>query len=181
MIQLVVRRLADAWNARTRRERMMLTVMGVSLLLFTVWFGLVAPLTAWRTTAIARYQTEAGALAKVSALASSRHAMNSAATTEHLTALTRQSGLNVIIEDLGNSATVRIGSAPSGTLFAWIETLEIQGFHILGLRLFENADMTLHGEVSVALAGDEDVSHMRKNVFYCPTAMDGVNRPSARH
>ena len=27
----------------------------------------------------------------------------------------------------------------------------------------------------VALAGDEDVSHMRKNVFYCPTAMDGVN------
>jgi 5-methyltetrahydrofolate--homocysteine methyltransferase len=27
----------------------------------------------------------------------------------------------------------------------------------------------------VALAGDEDVAHMRKNVFYCPTAMDGVN------
>ena len=27
----------------------------------------------------------------------------------------------------------------------------------------------------VALAGDEDVSHMRNNVFYCPTAMDGVN------
>jgi len=27
----------------------------------------------------------------------------------------------------------------------------------------------------VALAGDEDVGHMRKNVFYCPTAMDGVN------
>ncbi|MEX2016315.1 MAG: vitamin B12 dependent-methionine synthase activation domain-containing protein, partial [Candidatus Hydrogenedentales bacterium] len=27
----------------------------------------------------------------------------------------------------------------------------------------------------VAMAGEEDVSHMRKNVFYCPTAMDGVN------
>ncbi len=27
----------------------------------------------------------------------------------------------------------------------------------------------------VALAGDEDVAHMRKNVFYCQTAMDGVN------
>ena len=27
----------------------------------------------------------------------------------------------------------------------------------------------------VAMAGDDDVRHMRKNVFYCPTAMDGVN------
>lgn len=27
----------------------------------------------------------------------------------------------------------------------------------------------------VALAGDTDVDHMRGNVFYCPTAMDGVN------
>jgi 5-methyltetrahydrofolate--homocysteine methyltransferase len=27
----------------------------------------------------------------------------------------------------------------------------------------------------VALAGDDDLDHMRGNVFYCPTAMDGVN------
>jgi 5-methyltetrahydrofolate--homocysteine methyltransferase len=27
----------------------------------------------------------------------------------------------------------------------------------------------------VAMAGDNDTSHMRGNVFYCPTAMDGVN------
>jgi 5-methyltetrahydrofolate--homocysteine methyltransferase len=27
----------------------------------------------------------------------------------------------------------------------------------------------------VAMAGDTDESHMRSNVFYCPTAMDGVN------
>ena len=41
--------------------------------------------------------------------------------------------------------------------------------------LIGGAPVSYRHAAYVALAGDEDVNHMRKNVFYCATAMDGVN------
>ena len=41
--------------------------------------------------------------------------------------------------------------------------------------LIGGAPVSYRHAAYVALAGDDDVRHMRKNVFYCPTAMDGVN------
>lgn len=54
------------------------------------------------------------------------------------------------------------------------QMMEEQGLAHLPL-LIGGAPVNLRHAAYVAMAGKNDPSHMRKNVFYCATAMDGVN------
>jgi len=150
--------LEHRWSGLTLRERRMLLIMAVLLLVTIVWLGLVRPVLTWRTAAEDRAAAAAVTLAEVRAATASLVPVTAAAPTpaEGLETLIRRTskaeGLEVVTD---MSASDRLGfklsRVRSGTLFVWLSGLETDHHLTLcSLAVVRNADATLNVEGSLA-------------------------------
>jgi general secretion pathway protein M len=127
------------WKALAVRERRMVAVMLMAVASFAVWYGVVAPVAAWRDAAAARRAQAAGSLARVQA--------DLALVARLRDALPAPGALEATLRDSAEASGVALSSlrrAPGGdwvatadrveapVLFAWLD--QLREAHGLGPR-----------------------------------------------
>ena len=143
--------LRDVWSALTARERLMVAGMIVALLGFVLWFGVVAPLMAWRRDSIERHADAAWTLTSVRAAVAPAGASGDVASAQARVAeLAGTHGLQAEIRSGSGVVDIRVATAAANTLFAWLAALEADRLLVRSLTVLENSDATLQAEVTVA-------------------------------
>ena len=143
------------WAGRSRREQGMLAGLALLLALVACWYGVVAPLQAWRDAAAARHAAAAADHALVAAAVGqgADRPVDPAELERRVRAAAEPYGL--VIEaaqaDGEGGLDVSVDSAGSAQLFPCIWGLEReQGLIIGDLTVLENADATLQAQVGVS-------------------------------
>lgn len=142
-MSLVPASLSSAWQARSPRERRMLSLMVAAIAAFLYWFALAAPLRAWANAAETRHARavaeQAAALQVVDALAALPPASAQAPRprAEALAESARALGLTVreARDDADGQARLTLGPAAPDLLFAWIEQQRLAGAGPRGVSL----------------------------------------------
>lgn len=157
-MKLDVTSFAEAWSARSPRERAMLGALGALIVVLGGWYGLYDPLR--RAAQDARKDRDAAAarLAVVEAAATevrratAAHARLSAADLDRLVAdSAAQSGLTVEAPRRDGEATVvRAPAASPPVLFAWVQGLQTRGAAVRGFSAARGAGGTVDAEVRLA-------------------------------
>lgn len=121
------------WEGRTRRERILLGLMAVLLAAVIAWYGVIAPIGAWKTDAAERRVEAASDLQSVEAdivrlnAAASQAPAGTGEPIEPLLIRTAQTaGLSIDRQqaEADGAQTVWLQSAPSQVVFGWIAELE---------------------------------------------------------
>jgi general secretion pathway protein M len=142
---------ARAWLAgRSVREQRMLAVMGAAIALFLIWFGLVAPLLAFREDAardLARAQADHALLSALSGRSGGPGGRTAVEVENVAAAAASAAGVTATFTP-GDDGAVRfaVSGAGTGPLFAWLAELERAGLVVRELGVTENADATLRAE-----------------------------------
>lgn len=122
------------WQARTRREQILLGVMGAALLAFLFWFGVQRPIAQAKAAAAVRYDraladravTEAAA-ARISAL-EGRQAVQAkrVPAAEAVNASAAAAGLTLARVEPGADGGVQaaVGGVAPAQLFGWLASLQ---------------------------------------------------------
>lgn len=122
------------WQARTRREQILLGVMGAALLVFVLWFGVQRPIAQGKAAAAERYEraltdrtvVEAAAR-RISALRREAggevkripvaEAVNASAAAASLT-------LASVAPEADGGVQAKVGGVAPGQLFGWLASLQ---------------------------------------------------------
>lgn len=140
----------DWLDGRSVRERRMLAGMGVAIALFLGWFGLVAPLLAFREDAardLARAQADHALLSALAGRGGGPGGRTAVEVENVAAAAASAAGLTATFTP-GEDGAVRfaVSGAGTGPLFAWLAELERAGLVVRELGVTENADATLRAE-----------------------------------
>lgn len=155
---------ARAWfEARTRREQVLLGVMIAMLLATVAWFGLVSPIRAWRADAAERRLEAAEALASIQGDVARINAAARTAPTGSgepmeplLIRTAEQAGLSLSRQqaESDGAQTAWLEGAPPQAVFGWIATLEqAHGVTVSNLTALKAANGGLDVQVSFRQAG----------------------------
>lgn len=128
--------MIDWWNGRSRREQVLLGVMGALVAGFLLWFGVAAPLrgaaqdaSAHLTQALADEAVVDAAVAEIARLGETAPTRSRTASVDSLVAETAAAaGLEVIrIEPAPDGQGVQaVVSGPSTTVLPWIALLQAE-------------------------------------------------------
>ncbi len=151
------------WAGRTVRERRMLMVMGVLILVTALWLGVVRPLQDWRAAAADRAEAAATTLAEVRRTVGVLQpaTTDAARPAEGLDPLLRRTadtaGISIVTTmSPSGQLGFQLSGVRSGPLFEWLWALETDHrLAICSLGIAENADATLNveGSVSAGICG----------------------------
>jgi general secretion pathway protein M len=139
------------WEARSARERMLLTVMLALLAIVFLWLAVVRPLADALDAAKLRHGAAVVALAEARA----RPAAVPAAAAGPADAIAAETAAaagftNVRIARQGaTGASVALDAARPQALFGWIAEMERRGLVVEQLRARANADRTLAAEIGL--------------------------------
>lgn len=121
------------WEGRTRRERILLGIMAGLLAAVIAWYGVIAPIGAWRADAADR-RAEASAalqsveadLARLNAAATDAPAGTGEPIEPLLIRTAEAAGVNIDRQqpEADGAQTVWLQAVPSQTVFGWIAQLE---------------------------------------------------------
>ena len=146
----LVTRIRDWLGGRSVREQRMLAGMGVAIALFVGWFGLVAPLLAFRADAardLARAQADHALLSALSGRAGTVGGRAAAEIENVAAAAASAAGVTATFTARPDGAVrFAVSGAGTGPLFAWLAELERAGLVVRELGVTENADATLRAE-----------------------------------
>lgn len=121
------------WRGRTRREHIMLGVMGALIAGLVAWYGVIAPIGAWKDAAAGRRAEAAASLQSVEAdlarlnAAAAETPSGTGEPIEPLLIRTAEAGGLVIDRqqaEADGAQTVWLQAAPAQSVFAWIAQLE---------------------------------------------------------
>jgi general secretion pathway protein M len=151
------------WQARSLREKRLLVVASVLLVLVLAWFLIIRPLADAQANAEARLNAAVTELARVRAEAAS---LKQQAGTTTGTAVpqpigpfltqsaTEQGFTNALVNPGGpDRAAVSIPQARPPAFFGWIAQLEGRGLVVESLTARPNADQTIAAEVTLRAGG----------------------------
>ena len=155
----VIIQQARAWfEGRTRREQILLAIMGVMLIAILGWFAVVTPIQGWRENAAERRIEAADALASVQAdVARINAAARSGPTGSGepieplLIRTAEQSGLTLVRQqaESDGAQTAWLEGAPPQAAFGWIATLEAShGVTVSNLTALKSPEGGLDLQVS---------------------------------
>jgi len=143
------------WSGRSERERILLGVMGILIILLLFWLLVVRPLDGARTKAEQRLELATQAAGRVAAVADGvRQARRlapaalSAALPAAVGEAAQSAGFTMSrLEGQGpDRVVISIATARSPALFTWLAALRQQGVIVERLTLRTNSDATLSVE-----------------------------------
>ena len=123
------------WNGRTARERWMLAVLGVLVLIVLLWLGVLRPLGAWadqaaeqRAEAVAAQAAVERALTEMSAIRSAppKPLGKPLETVVSETAAAAGIALDRVEADPGGGVRVAVEGAEATAVFPWIAQLQTE-------------------------------------------------------
>ncbi len=152
-------RAIDWFKGRTRREQVLLSLMGALIFGLCVWFGVVTPLNAWGTAAEKRYDQAAATTAavgrdliRISALEKAPTQRPRAAGSVEQTArdLAAADGLEIArAETIDGALVIWTENAPPTAVFGWIAALHRQGVVVSRATVLKGADGGLDVEIAL--------------------------------
>lgn len=152
------------WEARSRREQVLLAVLAAGLGLFILWFGVHRPLAQARADAALRYDRALRDEAVVRAAALGIRALErgapapkaAASPAEAVSASAAAAGLTLgrVEPDPGGGVRVAVGGVSPGQLFPWLAALQQDyGVTPAHLAVVKDAQGTLSADATFGGTG----------------------------
>jgi len=146
------------WSGRSERERVLLGIMGLLLVLMLFWLLVIRPINAGKANAQLRLDTATEGAGRVAAVANAvRQARRTAPVTLSASLpvavgkAAETSGLTLSRLDPQGTDRVVIGisTVRSAALFGWLGALQQQGVIVERMTLRTNSDATLSAEATL--------------------------------
>lgn len=142
----VLSNLWSWWNSRALRERRMLMLMGVMVIMVGGWLGVVRPLQAWQVDQARAHERAAQDLRPLQTALT--HSAVARPQDFDLQTLMQQSATEqgvqpVLAMSEGGSLGFRVDRASTAQAFGWLAALEAGGARIEELAVIKNPDASL--------------------------------------